>query len=244
MWEKRMQLLFGLFVLVLIAFLFSGLLTLPVTSSPDETSPAQTEAADMANTNLIVLDAGHGGVDPGKIGVNDAKEKDVNLQIVYYLMDFLQDNGVEVVLTREDDEGLYSEYASNKKTEDMQKRCAIIEEANPAFTVSIHQNSYHDGSVKGAQVFYYEKSDVGKQLAETIQSALIEQLDPSNGRQAKANSNYYMLRRTVSPTVLIECGFLSNWEEAQLLVTEEYQKKVAEAIGQGILTFMDMDKQG
>lgn len=238
MWEKRMQVLFGLLVLVLIAFLFSGTVEFSVNSgaSPDpENTPEPTR---KINENLVILDAGHGGIDPGKIGVNDAKEKEINMQIVYYLMEALEQAGVDVVLTRENDEGLYSQYAANKKTDDMQRRCAIIAEKAPAFTISIHQNSYHQGGVKGAQVFYYEKSEEGKELAVTLQQELNTALNVGNERQAKSNDNYYMLRRTVSPAVIVECGFLSNWEEAQLLVTEDYQKKVADTICTGILRYM------
>ena len=117
----------------------------------------------------------------------------------------------------------------------MRKRCEIITKADPVFTVSIHQNSYPDESVKGAQVFYYGQSQEGKKLAETLQQTLVKQLDPQNHRQAKANESYYLLKKTPSPTVIVECGFLSNSEEADLLNTEEYQKKVAEAVKCGVL---------
>ena len=109
------------------------------------------------------------------------------------------------------------------------------------FTVSIHQNSYPEESVKGAQVFYYGQSKEGKKLAETLQQALIDQLDPKNHRQAKANESYFLLKKTPSPTVIVECGFLSNSEEAALLITEEYQKKVAEAVKIGILECLHLD---
>lgn len=183
----------------------------------------------------IVIDAGHGGDDPGKIGINDVKEKEVNLKIAKELEKLLEKEGVKVVMTRKDDGGLYHKSSNNKKVEDMRKRCEIITKADPVFTVSIHQNSYPDESVKGAQVFYYGQSQEGKKLAETLQQTLVKQLDPQNHRQAKANENYYLLKKTPSPTVIVECGFLSNSEEADLLNTEEYQKKVAEAVKCGVL---------
>lgn len=139
------------------------------------------------------------------------------------------------MMTRTDDAGLYQQSSNNKKVEDMRKRCEIITKAKPVFTVSIHQNSYPEESVKGAQVFYYGQSKEGKKLAETLQQALVEHLDPQNHRQAKANESYYLLKKTPSPTVIVECGFLSNSQEAGMLVTEEYQKKVAEAVKMGIL---------
>lgn len=183
----------------------------------------------------IVIDAGHGGDDPGKIGINKEKEKDINLKIAKELQKLLEEEGIKVVMTRTDDAGLYQQSSNNKKVEDMRKRCEIITEAKPVFTVSIHQNSYPQESVSGAQVFYYGQSQEGKKLAETLQKTLVEQLDPKNHRQAKANESYYLLKKTPSPTVIVECGFLSNYKEAELLKTEEYQKKVAEAVKTGIL---------
>ncbi len=139
------------------------------------------------------------------------------------------------MMTRTDDAGLYRQSSNNKKVEDMRRRCEIITEADPVFTISIHQNSYPQEAVKGAQVFYYGQSVEGKKLAETLQQALVDHLDPQNHRQAKANESYFLLKKTPSPTVIVECGFLSNSQEADMLVTEEYQKKVAEAVKLGIL---------
>lgn len=189
----------------------------------------------------IVVDAGHGGDDPGKIGINKVKEKDINLKIAKELEKLLKKEGIKVVMTRTDDGGLYQKSSNNKKVEDMRKRCKIITEANPVFTVSVHQNSYPDESIKGAQVFYYGQSQEGKKLAEALQQTLVEQLDPQNHRKAKANESYYLLKKTPSPTVIVECGFLSNYEEAELLNTEEYQKKVAEAIKTGILNSLKLN---
>lgn len=191
----------------------------------------------------IVVDAGHGGDDPGKIGITDVKEKDINLKIARELEKLLKKEGIKVVMTRTDDGGLYEQSSKNKKVEDMRKRCEIITKANPVFTVSIHQNSYPDESIKGAQVFYYGQSQEGKKLAETLQNVLVQQLDPQNHRQAKANESYFLLKKTSSPTVIVECGFLSNYKEAKLLESEEYQKKVAEAVKTGILQCLNMDKK-
>lgn len=110
----------------------------------------------------IVIDAGHGGDDPGKIGINKAKEKDINLQIAKELQGLLEKEGIKIVMTRTDEGGLYQQSSNSKKVEDMRKRCEIITEAKPVFTVSIHQNSYPEESVKGAQVFYYGQSVEGK----------------------------------------------------------------------------------
>ena len=190
----------------------------------------------------IVIDAGHGGTDPGKIGINGKKEKDINLQIAKELKKKLEKEGIEVVMTRESDEGLYNSSSRNKKVDDMKKRCKIIDEAKPVFTISIHQNSYPEEYVKGAQVFYYGQSQEGKELAEILQESMVQQLEKENHRTAKANESYYLLKKTESPTVIVECGFLSNSEEAKLLADKDYQKKVAEAIHTGIKKYLKEEK--
>ena len=190
----------------------------------------------------IVIDAGHGGTDPGKIGINGKKEKDINLQIAKELKKKLEKEGIEVVMTRESDEGLYNSSSRNKKVDDMKKRCKIIDEAKPVFTISIHQNSYPEEYVKGAQVFYFGQSQEGKELAEILQESMVQQLDKENHRTAKANESYYLLKKTESPTVIVECGFLSNSEEAKLLADKDYQKKVAEAIHTGIKKYLKEEK--
>ncbi len=186
------------------------------------------------DNKIVVIDAGHGGSDPGKIGVNNALEKDINLSIALKVKDILEKKGITVVLTRENEDGLYQETDTNKKRSDMQKRCQIIAESKCTIAVSIHQNSYHEESVAGPQVFYYATSTQGQQLATIIQNELIEQLAPEKKRTAKANDSYYLLKKAVCPIVIVECGFLSNWNEAALLVTDEYQQKVAQAVADGI----------
>jgi N-acetylmuramoyl-L-alanine amidase len=116
-------------------------------------------------------------------------------------------------MTRSDDTGLYKEGSNNKKVEDMRNRCEIITEAEPVFTVSIHQNSFPQENVKGAQVFYYGQSAEGNKLADMLQSALVEQLDPQNHRVAKANESYYLLKRTPTPTVIVEANSIIGINE-------------------------------
>ena len=123
----------------------------------------------------------------------------------------------------------------------MQKRCKIIEDAAPLFTVSIHQNSYPSSEISGAQVFYYTQSQKGKILAECIQAELIRQLAPANHRQAKANDSYYLLKKTSSPTVIVECGFLSNPTEADLLCDPDYQDLIVSAIYSGVRAYLDTE---
>ncbi len=190
----------------------------------------------------VVIDAGHGGADPGKVGVDGSLEKDINLQIAKKLALFLTAADVDVALTRETDAGLYDENVSNKKVQDMKNRVALIEEKKPALTVSIHQNSYHEEYVHGAQVFYYEGSQESRKIAERMQQVLAEQIDPDNARQAKANGSYYLLKKTSTPIIIIECGFLSNYEEAQKLSSEAYQEKTAWAIHLAILQYLNAEK--
>ena len=191
---------------------------------------------------VVVIDAGHGGNDPGKIGVDGSLEKDINLKIARKVKAYLEASDVQVVLTREDDQGLYTEKDSKKKMADMNRRCQIINETSPALTVSIHQNSYPSGDVHGAQVFYYQGSQKGKQLADCLQSSLVENLDPENHRVAKANSDYFLLRDNPYVTVIAECGFLSNEAEKQQLQDKSYQEKAAQAIYKGIQSYLSQEK--
>nr|WP_296485598.1 N-acetylmuramoyl-L-alanine amidase [uncultured Acetatifactor sp.] len=189
----------------------------------------------------VVIDAGHGGDDPGKVGINGIYEKDVNLQIAELLKYFLEANDITVVMTRESDVGLYDADAPNKKVQDMKRRIDLIDKAAPILTVSIHQNSFPEEYVHGAQVFYYAGSTQGQLLAEYIQNQLVERVDPENRRQVKANDSYYLLKKTGSPIVIVECGFLSNSVEAEKLRTPEYQERVAWAIHMGILQYLNND---
>mgnify|MGYP000908069300 CR=1 FL=1 len=142
-------------------------------------------------------------------------------------------------MTREEDKGLYDSGAANKKVQDMQRRVTMIQEHAPVLSVSIHQNSYTTEDIKGAQVFYYGQSENGKRLADVLQEHLISEVDPQNTRVAKANESYYLLKKTPTPTVIVECGFLSNQSEADLLLTEDYQSKLAHAIYLGILSYLE-----
>lgn len=191
----------------------------------------------------VVIDAGHGGIDPGKVGINDALEKDINLSIALKLKKYLEQQDIRVVMTRETDEGLYEESDSNKKVRDMKNRLAIMEETNPALTISIHQNSYPEEAVSGMQVFYYETSTEGKVLAEMMQQTMIECLRPQKERAAKANDTYYLLKKTTVPIVIVECGFLSNRVEADMLVSPDYQEKMAWAIHMGVLRYLNLSER-
>lgn len=220
----------GMFILLVMGIVF---FTQPVRETVGNALQQEQEGL------CVVIDAGHGGDDPGKIGINGAKEKDVNLSIARRVKDYLEKEDIRVVMTRETEDGLYDADASHKKVQDMKRRIAIIEETAPDLTVSIHQNSYPEEYVHGAQVFYYEGSVEGQELADKIQKRLIEGADPENKRQIKANSSYYLLKKTKIPIVIVECGFLSNRTEAEALCSDEYQDRIAWEITLGILQYLN-----
>lgn len=202
-------------------------------------TPEQKEALGDFNGDgrVLVLDAGHGAFDPGKVGVNGAKEKDINLSIAQKLRGYLEAAGFTVHMTRESDDALYKEGDSNKKSADMKSRIRTMEEKQPEFAVSIHQNSFTQESSFGAQVFYFGNSAEGKLLAQYLQTTIKTVIADENHREPKANESYYLLKKSPCPMVIVECGFLSNAREAELLVTEEYQDKMAWAICLGIVEY-------
>lgn len=181
----------------------------------------------------VVLDAGHGSSDSGKVGINGVLEKDINLSVSKETKKHLEKKGIRVVMTRDKDESLAEGENGNRKVQDMKARVKRINDTKPNLAVSIHQNSYHEESIHGAQVFYYEHSESGEKDARILQEALLA-VDPDNTRQVKANTTYYLLKRTEVPILIIECGFLSNQEEAEKLASEDYQKEIAKAIANGI----------
>ena len=192
----------------------------------------------------VVIDAGHGGFDSGKVGVDGTLEKDLNLLIAKKLEQLLKAADIKVIMTRTDDIGLYEESSVNKKRQDMLTRAEIMNSADADCIVSIHQNSYSLESIDGAQVFYYESSKDGSQLASLIQKSLISRADPSNHRSEKSNSSYFLLKNASAPIVIVECGFLSNWEESKKLVDDTYQQKLAWAIHLGILQYLNLHTSG
>ncbi|MFI3215167.1 MAG: N-acetylmuramoyl-L-alanine amidase [Eubacteriales bacterium] len=186
----------------------------------------------------VVIDPGHGAADSGKVGIDGSLEKDINLAIAMKVKMFLEAADVTVIMTREDDMGLYPESGDNKKVQDMKNRVSLINSSGADLTVSIHQNSYTDESVQGVQVFYYDGSEEGETLAGILQEQLITTLNPSKEREIKANDSYYLLTETNTPIAIVECGFLSNYEDAENLNDPWYQEKVAWGISMGILRYL------
>lgn len=227
-------------VALCVVFLGRGIAISRTDKKDRESNKNDNKRADVNYT--VVLDAGHGGKDPGKVGINGSIESEINLKIVKKLKLYLEESGAKVVLTRKDENGLYNDNDSNKKKSDMSKRCEIVNDISPDVLISIHQNSYSSEGVKGAQVFYFKNSNDGEKIAEIIQKHLVEEVDQNNGRQHKENNNYYILKNVDCPAVIVECGFLSNYTEAELLVSDQYQQKLAEAIGNGVLEYLEEKK--
>lgn len=187
----------------------------------------------------VVIDAGHGGADGGVVGVNTSvKESDVNLSIARSLKHFLKTKGYDVVMTRSTTDGLYGMATQNKKLKDMQERKKIIENANADLVVSIHCNSYPRHDQVGAQVFYAPGSEDGKQKAETMQSILAATL---NTTRTAMSGDYFILQCSATPSLLVECGFLSTPSEEKLLVSSAYQEKVAYSVFTGICAVLNPD---
>lgn len=176
----------------------------------------------------VIIDAGHGGEDPGAIGNSGSYEKDINLNIALKLQQFIEQSGGLVLMTRVDDVEM-----EGSKRNDMKLRKKLREENEGDIFISIHLNSYPSESCKGAQTFY-ANDDRSKALAEKIQKNMVNILDENNARIAKKLTDVYLLKNVNIPSVIVECGFVSNSHEEKLLMDETYQSKVAMAIFMGI----------
>lgn len=192
----------------------------------------------------IILDAGHGGMDGGAVGVNNTPEQGINLAITLKLKELLQLNGFEVILTREDENSIHDPSETSvakQKRSDMRNRLKIIENHPNALFVSIHQNKFSDPSCKGAQIFYSPNHSDSEQLAKLLQESFRENLQPENSREIKASDeSLYLLWNAEIPAVLVECGFLSNPNECELLCDESYQEKIAFVIYLSLLDFYQL----
>ena len=194
--------------------------------------------AAVGESLCVVLDAGHGGIDGGVTGrETKVKESDVNLAVTYQLKTALEDLGFEVLLTRKTEAGLYGTAAKGFKKRDMQKRREIIVEANPAMVISLHQNFYPTRNTRGAQVFY-RKGSAGQRLALNMQRGLnaLYAQEGARGRNV-ACGEFYMLECSDCPSVLVECGFLSNAEDERLLTSERWQQALAGVIAESVMWY-------
>ncbi len=192
----------------------------------------RAQNAALLNGYTVVIDPGHGGVDGGVTGTYTRnKESDINLYISRALRTVLKKRGYRVIMTRNDENGLYDEGAGSKKLSDMNRRREIIEEAAPSLVVSVHQNFYPSPMVSGAQVFYAPSAAESERVASVMQKKLCEVL---GGDREHKSADYYILRCSPYPSVLVECAFMSNEREDRLLNTSAYRQKTALAIADGI----------
>ena len=225
--------------LVLINFsILTVFLSLSVICS--RTVTTLSESAPMNDRSCIVIDAGHGGVDGGATSCTGILESKINLDISIRLDALLHLLGVNTRMIRNTDVSIYTkgESIAAKKVSDLKNRVAIVNSIPNATLVSIHQNHFSDSRYSGAQVFY-AKDLISRELAEKMQTALIENLKPTGRRRAKKADGVYLMENIKNPGILIECGFLSNTQEEALLRNEQYQKKLCCVIGVTILEFIE-----
>ncbi|TCS94141.1 N-acetylmuramoyl-L-alanine amidase CwlD [Hazenella coriacea] len=204
---------------------------------------AEESLAMPMTGKMIIIDPGHGGFDGGAVSATGLVEKEVTLKIALFLRDYLQEAGALVVMTRETDTDLSqtsTKKISHRKAEDLMQRVKLIEDQNADVFISIHLNAIPSPRWSGAQTFYHPKREENKKLATLIQSQLIHHLGNTN-RLAKQKGDVYILKASPVPTALVEVGFLSNPQEASLLGTEDYQKKLAASIYYGLLEYYTKD---
>lgn len=203
---------------------------------------SQTTSGIPVNKKIIVIDAGHGSPDGGAIAEDGTLEKDINLDVASRLYKLLEKTGAYVIMTRLDDNAVtddLDEKIREIKRRDLKNRRDIRDNSDADLFVSIHMNKFEQSEYYGAQVFYSETPPESKKLAESIQSELINLADPSNTRNAKKSEGIFILENSKIPSVLVECGFLSNPAELEKLKTDDYRETLAWAIYCGIVKYLE-----
>ncbi len=189
----------------------------------------------------VIIDPGHGGLDGGAIGYDGTVEKNINLQISKKLCSLMQLYGFNVIMTRCDDDSIHDKNAETirqKKVSDIHNREKIINSNPDAIFVSIHQNKYSDPSVHGTQVFYSKNNILSPILAQKVQDSVVNNLQKENYRKIKqSGTEIYLLYHSPIPSIMVECGFISNQNDLNNLKNEDYQKKISEAISNGIINY-------
>ncbi len=225
----------------LIAFFFGALYL------PKRVSSTSASADNPTQYTTVIIDAGHGGEDGGASSACGLVEKEINLEIAQMLCDMLKSNGINVVMTRTDDRLLYDrnvDYQGRKKKLDLAARVAIADSTPNAIFVSIHMNSFTDPKYSGMQVWYSPNHPSSSDLAEYIRNENQKLLQPANDRQAfRATSAINILHNAKCPAVLVECGFLSNPNEAERFRSDEYRQKIAFVIFCSIMDFLNAESK-
>lgn len=215
------------------------LIGIMVTVGQRLTNATQVNGTVLSEVKQVIIDPGHGGIDPGAVGVGGVEEKNINLKIGLYLKDILIANGYEVIMTRTEDISINDpqhKSVARIKTSDLKNRLRIFDSHPQAIAVSIHQNKFPKSNVRGAQMFYGSKNGQSKVLALALQRSFRDNLQPYNGRDVKrSTSDVYIVHNAKIPITLVECGFVSNPADAKLLVETEYQQQVAFSIFAGIV---------
>lgn len=199
-------------------------------------------AAEKSKYKTVIIDAGHGGPDGGTSSDDGTLEKTINLQIAFKLNEILNAMGINTVMTRTEDISIHDEFANTireKKISDIRNRLSITNNTPDSVFVSIHQNHFSQSKYRGTQVFYSKNNPHSQILADSIRLSVISSLQPENSREIKpSGSDIYLLYHAQIPAVMVECGFLSNYDESQELKNEEYQRKLAFTIALGIIDFL------
>lgn len=226
-------------LIIILVFVFTLISCFGINALFEKTNAVHSNYIKSAYS--IVLDAGHGGKDAGTVAADGTLEKDINLGIVLNLYDFLMFCGVNCYTIRNEDTEYYPA-GSNKNRSDLYNRLDFVNEINNAILVSIHQNHFADTSEWGMQVWYTPNELSSEFLANSILSISKLFLQPENQRLNKiSDSNYYILYKAKVPSVMVECGFMSNYEENNKLKTDDYQKQLAYTITMGINTYMNKE---
>lgn len=223
---------------ILIGLIFALLLAIYSLNMNTDTEVSKLVPGEQEG-KTVVIDAGHGGEDPGKVSsYSDLKEKDLNLKVAVKVKGLLENDGYKVIMTREEDKLVYSEGTTNiynKRLQDLTRRKDIMDNSGAHIVVSIHMNSFQEAQYYGAQTFYPPSSTESLKLAACIQEALKENVDRSNKRQPEEKKDQIVILKDLrTPTTIVECGFLSNAAEESRLGTDEYQSSIAVAIKKGI----------
>ena len=194
----------------------------------------------MERNFTVIIDAGHGGIDGGATSCSGKPESAYNLEISLRLNDLMHLLGIHTVMVRTTDISVYTQGDSiaAKKVSDLKNRVQLVNTTNNAILLSIHQNTFPDEKYHGAQVFYTTQGQ-GKALAEQLQTAFCTTINPGSNRRIKPADDVYLMEHINKTGVLIECGFLSNFEEEQKLRSEEYQKKLCCVIASTVCNFLD-----
>ena len=226
--------------MIFIKKFFYILLSIILTVSACSFFHYSVEKTDSVNSDTnksgytVVIDAGHGGQDSGTIGCDGAKEKDINLSIAKALFDYLSVCGIKCVLIRNDDSEFYK-YGESRTKSDLYNRLDFVNSIDNSVLVSIHQNHFENESEWGTQIWYSANNPESKLLADSVLTVVKELLQPENKRENKESDNsYYILYKASVPSVMVECGFMSNNKENSLLQDEEYQSDMAYCIACGV----------